>query len=184
MFELINSAQAAGEFLQVGNLTLNISWWPFLFTIIKYFFILVTILLIIGIILILMRVEGGFKIRLKEAVEESMEAGRLPKTKTHREWDLISSSVESKNPADYKNAVILAEKLFSRVLKAANFSGSNIEQRLQKIPDNQLEYKEDIIWSCKLKEDILNDDTFVVDHEEARRAIYIFEKVFKEMNIL
>ena len=184
MFELINSAQAAEEVLQVGNLMINIGWWPFVFATIKYLFIIITIILIVGIILILMRVEGGFKIRLREAVEEAMEAGRLPKTKTQREWEVISSAVESKNPEDYKNAVVLAEKLFSRVLKAANFSGSNIEERLRKIPDNQLEYKEEIIWSCNLKEKILSDDNFVVDHEEAKRAVYNFEKVFKEMNIL
>ncbi|MCK5490630.1 MAG: hypothetical protein KAI67_02190 [Candidatus Pacebacteria bacterium] len=184
MFELINSAQAAEEVLQIGNLMINIGWWPFVFAIIKYVFIIITIILIIGIVLILVRVEGGYKIRLREAVEEAMEAGRLPKTKTQREWETISSAVESKNPEDYKNAVILAEKLFSRVLKFANFSGSTIEERLRKIPDNQLEYQKEIIWSCALKDKILSDDDYVVEHEEAKRAVYNFEKVFKEMNIL
>ena len=184
MFELINSAQAAEEVFQIGGLMINIGWWPFVFATIKYLFIIITILLISGIVLILVRVEGGFKIRLKEAVEEAMEAGRLPKTKTQREWEVISSSVESENPEDYKNAVILAEKLFSRVLKAANFSGSNIEERLRKIPDNQLEYKDEIVWSYNLKDKIQSDDTFVVDHEEAKRAVYNFERVFKEMNVI
>ena len=183
MFEIIQSAQAA-EVLEIGNLTINVGWWPYLFLVIKYFFIFLTILFVVAIILILIRVEGGFKIRIKEAIEEAMEAGRLPKTKTQREWDVISSAVESDDQNDFKKAVILSEKLFNKVLKAANFSGSNIKERLKKIPDDQLDFKEDLIWSYKLKEKIENDISSDIDHEEAKRAVYVFQRALKEMNVL
>ena len=66
----------------------------------------------------------------------------------------------------------------------ANFSGSNVEERLKKIPDNQLEFKEDIVWAHKLKEKIAKDENFEVENEEAKRAVYIFERALKEMGIL
>ncbi|MCK4525687.1 MAG: hypothetical protein KAU07_04570, partial [Candidatus Andersenbacteria bacterium] len=139
---------------------------------------------ITGIILILIRVEGGFKIRIKEAVEEAAEAGKLPKTKVQKEREAILYNLDSNNSEDYKKAVVSAEELFNRVLKAANFSGSNIEDRLKKIPDNQLEFKEDIIWAHRLKEKIFEDEIFEVDREEAKRAVYIFERALKEMGVL
>ncbi|MCK4892048.1 MAG: hypothetical protein KAS78_05255 [Candidatus Pacebacteria bacterium] len=183
MFEIIQSVQAA-ETLEINGLVLNVSWWPYIFFSVKYLLIFMTILFIIGIVLILIRVEGGFKIRIREAIEEAMEAGRLPKTKVQKEWEAISYNLDSNNSEDYKKAVVSAEELFNRVLKMANFSGSNIEDRLRKIPDSQLEFKEDIIWAHRLKEKIFEDEIFEVDREEAKRAVYIFERALKEMGVL
>lgn len=187
MFEfLIETTRAAGR-IEIGNLIIEIEevlWWPYFYSAVKYFMIGMTILFIIGIILILMRVEGGFKIRIKEAIEEAKEVGKLPKTKIQNKWEIIASKIESKDADDYKRAVVLAEELLTNVLKAANFSGENLEKKLNKIPDSQLEFKEDIVWSYKLKEKIIADESFVVDYEEAKHAVYIFQRALKEMNIL
>ena len=187
MFEFLIETTQAAERIEIGNLVIEIEsvlWWPYLYGAIKYFMVGMTILFVVGIILVLIRVEGGFKIRIREAIEEAKEVGKLPKTKTQNKWETISSKIESEEVDDYKKAVVLAEELFSDVLKAANFSGENLEKKLNKIPDNQLEFKEDIIWAYKLKEKILSDEDFTVDHEEAKRAVYIFQRVLKEMNIL
>ena len=183
MFEIIQSVQAK-EILEIGNLAIDVSWWPYLFALVKYLLIFMTILFIVGIVLILIRIEGSFKIRIREAVEEAMEAGRLPKTKVQKEWEAILYNLNSNNSEDYKKAVVSAEELLNKVFKIANFSGSNIEERLKKIPDSQLNFKEDIIWAYKLKEKIAKDESFEVEHEEAKRAVYIFERALKEMGII
>ncbi|MDF1498388.1 MAG: hypothetical protein P1P85_03505 [Patescibacteria group bacterium] len=179
----IQSVQAA-ETLKLGGLVIYIGWWSFLFALIKYLFIFVTILFIVAIILIVFRVEGSFKVRLKEMIEEAMEAGRLPKTKVQKEWELIVANLESDSSENQKKAVVGAEELFNKVLKIANFSGSNIEERLRKIPDSQLEFKEDIVWAYKLKKKIKENENFDVETEEVKRAVYIFERALKEMNII
>jgi len=187
MFEFLIETTQAAERIEIGDFVIEIedvSWWPYLYGAIKYFMAGMTALFIIGIILILMRVEGGFKVRIKEAIEEAKEAGKLPKTKIQNKWEIISSNIKSKNTDDHKKAIVLAEKLFTGVLKAANFSGENLEKKLSKIPDNQLEFKEDIIWAYKLKEKILSDENFTIDREEAKRAVYIFQRALKEMNVI
>lgn len=174
----------AQEIIEIGGLTIDVSWWPYLFWLIKCFFIFLTISFTAGIILILYRVEDGFKIRIKEIIAEAIEDGKLSKSKIQKQWESISLDVESKDPDDYKNAVILAEKLFNRVLKVANFSGDSVEQKLRKIPEGQLELKDEIVWSSKLRERIVNNPSFDVDPEEAKRAISVFEKTLKEMGVL
>lgn len=187
MFEfLIETTQAAGR-IEIGNLIIEIedvSWWPYLYSVIKYFMMGMTVLFIVAIILILMRIEGGFKIRIKEAIEEAKEVGKLPKTKTQHKLEKIASKIESEDSDDYKEAVVLAEDLLFNVLKAASFSGDTLEKKLSKIPDNQLEFKEDIIWACKLKEKILVDEDFAVDYEEAKHAVYIFKRALKEIGVV
>ena len=187
MFEFLIETTQAVETIEIGSFIIgieNVSWWPYLYSAIKYFMAGMAVLFTVGIILIVIRVEGGFKIRIREAIEEAIEAGKLPKTKTQNKWGVIASNVESEDADDYKKAVILAEELFTNVLKAANFSGENLEKKLAKIPDNQLEFKEDIVWAYKLKEKILSDEDFTVDSEEAKRAVYIFQRALKEMHVL
>jgi len=187
MFEFLVETTQAVERIEIGNLVIEIEdvlWWPYFYSAIKYFMVGMTVLFTIGIILILIRVEGGFKIRIKEAIEEAKEVGKLPKTKTQNKWEIITAKIESKDTDDYKKAVVLAEELFTGVLKAASFSGENLEKKLNKIPDNQLEFKEDIVWSYKLKEKILADEGFAVDHEEAKHAVYVFQRALKEMHVL
>lgn len=183
---LIQSARAAekANVLEFGNITIDIWWWPYLFIGIEYFLIFLTVLFVLGIVLIIARIQGSFKIRIKEAVEEAMEMGKLPKTKSQREWEKIVENAESNNPQDYKKAVVMAENLFNRVLKIVNLSGENLEKRLKKIPDPQLEFKEDIIWAHNLKNKIVSDDKFEVDQEEAKRAVYIFERALKQIGVI
>jgi len=59
-----------------------------------------------------------------------------------------------------------------------------LEKRVSKVSDSQLNFKEDIIWACRLKEKILIDEEFKVDHEEARRAVYIFQRALKEIGVI
>jgi hypothetical protein len=184
MFNILVQSAHAAETLEINGIVLNVSWWPYLFALIKYLFIFMTILFLVAIILIVIRIQGSFKVRIREAVEEAMEAGRLPKTKFQKEWEMIIFKLDSASPEDYKKAVVLADELFNSVLKAANFSGSNMKERLRKIPDSQLEYKEDIVWSHELKEKILTDENFQVDQEEAERAVYILQRALKEMNVI
>jgi len=183
MFEIIQSVQAR-EILEIGGLSINIGWWPYLFAMIKYFLIFLTILFIIGIVLILMRVEAGFKIKVVELVEKAIEMGKISKAKARKEWDVVLYDLDSNDCQNYKKAVVNAEKLFDRVLKMANFSGSNMEDRLRRVPDKQLEFKDDIIWAHKLKRMISEDENFEVEHEEAKRAVYIFERVLKDVGII
>lgn len=187
MFGFLTQTAQAEERIEIGNLIIDISdvwWWPHFFSAIKYFMMAMTVVLIIGIILILIRVEGGFKIRIKEAIEEAKEAGKLPKTKIQKKREIIFSNLESEDPDNYRKAVVLIEELFNNVLKAANFSGENLEKKLSKVPSDQLEFKDDIIWAHKLKERIVADENFQVDREEAKRAVYIFERALKEMNVI
>ncbi len=79
---------------------------------------------------------------------------------------------------------MLAENLLDMSLKYANFSGENLESRLKRIPEDQLHSKDNIIWAHKLKLKIESDRSDQVDSEEAKRAVDIFQRTLKELNIL
>jgi len=181
----VKSTQAAEVVtLKVNSITLNVWWWPYFFVAVKYFMIFLTILLAISIVLIFIRTQSFLKVDLDAAKEKALKTNKTSKIKWLEKWESIIFEVESENPRDYKNAVVLAEEFLNDVLKMANFSGENIESRLKKIPDNQLEFKEDIIWAHKLKKRIASEENFEVDHEEARRAVYVFQRALKKTGVI
>lgn len=172
------------EIIEINNLTINIWWWPYFFIAVKYFMIFLTVLLAVSIILIFIRTQSFLKVDLGAIMEKALEADKTSKIKWLERWENIISKVESDNSRDYKDAVVLAESFLDDILKIANFSGENIENRLKKIPDNQLEFKEDIIWAHKLKKRITSEENFEVDREEAKRAVYIFQRALKKMGVI
>ncbi len=188
MFENFTNFVLAAGTIEVGNYAIDLGistwWWPYLYETIKFILILLTIIYAVGIVLVFSRIQGSFKIKIKEIMEEAMEAGKLPKTKIQKDWDKISSDVESDNLQDNKNAVIAAEELFDDILKATKFSGENIEQRLSKVSDEQFHIKDDVIWAHNLKKRIESDESLEIEKEEARRAVDIFERALREFNIL
>lgn len=181
----IKSAQAAeAATLEVNNIMLNVWWWPYFFSTVKYFMIFLTVLLAVSIVLIFIRTQSFLKVDLDAIMEKVLKTDKTSKIKWLERWESIISKVESDNSQDYKDAVVLAEAFLEDILKMANFSGENIESRLKKIPDNQLDFKEDIIWAHKLKKRIMLEENFEVDREEAKRAVYIFQRTLKKMGVI
>jgi len=188
MLELLKSFVLAAETIEVGDYVIELgitTWWlPYVYQTFKYVMILLSIVYAVGIVMILMRVEGGFRLRIKDAVREAMEAGRLPKTKIQRKWDSIAEDSESDNIEKNHNAVLEAEKLLDNTLRVAKLSGENLESRLRKIPEAQMDYKDDIVWVHKLKKKIESERASEVGKEEAQRAIYIVQRALKEFDVI
>ncbi len=170
--------------LRINDTVLNMWWWPYFFVTIKYFMISLTILLTVSIIFVVARAQRLLKVDFNAVVEKALKTSKTSREKLLKSWENIISKSESDNSQSYKEAVVLAEEFLDNILKIANFSGEDIVDRLKKIPDDQLEFKEDIIWAHKLKKRIMSGNEFEVDREEARRAVYIFQRVLKELRVI
>ena len=188
MMEILQSYILSAETIEIGGYIIEpgiTTWWfAYVFQTFKYVMILLTIIYSIAIIMILLRVEGAFKLKIREVVQEAMETGRLPKTKIQRKWDSVVENSESDNIEKNHLAVIEAEKLLDDTLRAAKLSGENLESRISRIPEAQLNYKDDIIWVHKLRKKIESDRASEVEKEEAQRAIYIVQRTLKEMDVI
>lgn len=143
-----------------------------------------SLVMILCIILIVRRVGKDMAVPIREILEEARDLGELPKNEVLEKWKEINRKVNSSVELDYREAVIEADEFLDKVLKTARFSGEELSDRLKMVRDNQLEFKEDIIWADDLKKKIVADENFKVSPEEAKRAVYIFERALKEMGVL
>ena len=143
-----------------------------------------SLVMILCIILIVRRVGKDMVVPIREILEEARDLGELPKNEVLEKWKEINRKVNSSVELDYREAVTEADEFLDKVLKTARFSGEELSDRLKMVRDNQLEFKEDIIWADDLKKKIVADENFKVSPEEAKRAVYIFERALKEMGVL
>ena len=155
-----------------------------IFLFIKIIAALLSLAMILGIMLIVRKVNKETMIPIKEVLEEARDLGELPRDEVLEKWKKINEKAESSNELNYREAVADADEFLNNTLKAAGIPGEDLADRLKAIRDNQLEFKEDIIWADDLKKKIAADENFKTSPEEARRAVYIFERALREMGIL
>ena len=156
----------------------------FLFLFIKIIAALLSLAMILGIILVTIKASKDMSVPIREVLEEARDLGELPKNEVLEKWKEINRKVNSSLESDYRAAVVEADEFLDEVLKTAKFSGEELSDRLKTVRDNQLEFKDDIIWADDLKKKIAADENFKISPEEAKRAVYIFERALKEMGIL
>jgi hypothetical protein len=174
---------ASREILTIGRFQIDIWWWPYLFVFFKSLMIILTLILIVATVLVFYRFQS-VRIKIYDAIGEAIESGKLSKENIVKKWEEIKQMSESDVQEDKSKAVISAEEILDNALKSANYAGENLEKRIEKVPDNLLNFKEDIVWAHRIKNQFVSGSGEGVGKEEVERAIYIFERALKELNIL
>ncbi|TSC91777.1 MAG: hypothetical protein CEN90_241 [Parcubacteria group bacterium Licking1014_17] len=97
-------------------------------------------------------------------------------------WEAIKAKAQSYNEAEWKIAVIEADKFVDDALKAAGYQGETMGERLILIkPGNLVSLQE--LWDAhKLRNLIVHDAGFSLKHNQAVVAVNVFEKVLKEIS--
>ncbi len=99
-------------------------------------------------------------------------------------WKEVKEHLGSFRDAEWKFAVIEADKLVESVLKEAGFSGEDMGEKLKNIGQNQLRSINDLWSAHKLRNLIAHDPDYQVQQRDAREAIGNFEKALRELGML
>lgn len=99
-------------------------------------------------------------------------------------WNEIKRHVNSFVEAEWKLAIIEADKFVDDVLKAAGFAGESMGERLMLIKPDQIVNLQYLWDAHKLRNLLVHDPDFRLTHQQALFAINAFESVLKELNAL
>lgn len=127
----------------------------------------------------------GFKIyRLRAAeirgLNLMLKTGSQSSPPGNKDWERVLKHLESENSAEWKLAVIEADKMLDKLAQALKPHGENLGERLKSIePSDFLTLNE--AWEAhKLRNRIAHEPGFVLNKREAQRAINLFRQVFEE----
>ncbi len=96
-------------------------------------------------------------------------------------WKEIQKKLKSGN---IKPAILDADRILNDILKMANFTGKNLDERLELIDKAQLSNIEEIRQAHKIRNRIYSESDFVITQNEAEVIIDIYKKTFQELNLI
>jgi hypothetical protein len=154
-------------------------WFANFKTFLKYF----TLVSGVAFVFVLFKIRGLIKSQVAELAidisppEEAIASYDL-------RWEEIKKHVSSFTEAEWKLAVIEADKFVDDALKTAGFPGETMGERLMLIQPGQLLALQDLWDAHKLRNLLVHDANYQINHRQAILAIEAFERVLRELGAL
>lgn len=99
-------------------------------------------------------------------------------------WQEIVRHFESTKEAEWKFAIIEADKLVDDLLKQAGYLGDTMGERLMNIEQGQLLSLQGLWEAHKIRNKLAHDTNYFLRYAEARQAIKFFEEALKELQVI
>jgi hypothetical protein len=165
-FEFLNSP--AGQWL--------ITWSEIIFTLIFLFFF--------GVIVFCLKNSNFIQVAYLQDLIELKNQRAMGSGKMEKEWQQIAQKLDSPNLADWKVAILEAEKMVEDVLARTGYSGENFSDRLKKAGPETLSDLEGLLASHQVRNNIVHDPDYRLEIRPASQALGAYEKALKDLEAL
>ncbi|MEK7452628.1 MAG: hypothetical protein AAB614_00135 [Patescibacteria group bacterium] len=154
------------------------------FWIIKFIFLTLAVIFFLHIIYLIFKIntiQGEFKFYKDLLTKKN--------TFQHKgefavKWRIVKERAYKIQEAEYKLAIIEADKLFDDLLKKMNLKGNDMGERLKNI-NNELLPSIDRVWkSHKIRNKIAHEPDFHLSYNDAQDVIKNYEVALYELKIL
>ncbi len=99
-------------------------------------------------------------------------------------WKEIERHISSTREAEWKFAVIEADKLTDEMLQTSGFAGETMGERLMNIQPGQLITLQGLWEAHKIRNRLVHDVNYFLRYTEAKRAVGLYEETLKELQAL
>ena len=99
-------------------------------------------------------------------------------------WQEIRNHMDSVKEAEWKFAVIEADKLLEEALRKAGFPGDTLGERLSLIQPEQLQGLDGLWDAHKVRNRLAHDFNYFLRYTEAKNAINQFERALRELGAI
>lgn len=143
--------------------------------------ILACILLIIVVVLVQ---KGGAFTRHVRHLWIAWSKSVIPRRRMRRLWGRILKAMESGDPSEWRNAVLLADQMLDEILQRIGYEGSTMEERLSNINTTlQFPSLEDAQRARKIRNFLVEDPEYPLGREVAERTIEVYKKIFVDIGV-
>ena len=153
----------------------------FLFTL-KLISSIISAVLFAGIIWLVMKTRVfGLQV---EQLSDMMAMAQVDKKRVLKAWKEVQDRLGRGDEANLRLAIIDADKLLDTVLKRMGYVGDTMADRLKKITKAQLKSINELWTAHKMRNHIVHSTDHTLSRAEAIEVLEIYEKVFREMNLI
>lgn len=99
-------------------------------------------------------------------------------------WQAVMARMESPHEADWKLAVIDADKLVDDALARSGYAGDSFGDRLMNIDAGALASLDGLWWAHKVRNRLAHEMDYFLRYTEARQAMGYYEQTLQELNLV
>lgn len=157
-------------------------FWGRVYLIIRVFFSIFSVILLIAIILTVYRMHLGYAVKAR--LKEYEEIGRPRPNRILERWKKIKERLDTNDENNYKLAILEADAMFDSAIENLGYKGKDFEDRAKQIPPNKISNLSEIMEAHKLRNTIVYDIKSAATYFQAKKAVEIFEKALKELDVM
>ncbi len=124
----------------------------------------------------------GLKIQMARASLTS--TGSASGGASQSKWEEVVRHIGSDREAEWKFAIIEADKLVDELLKSAGYPGDTMGERLMNIEKGQLLSLEGLWEAHKIRNKLAHDSNYFLRYSEARRVIELYKAALQELQVV
>lgn len=148
---------------------------------IKFLLGVYSIVLTVDIVLLLILRGMGADIR---TLLKGMDMPAAPKSKMTKRWQKIISRLDTGSEAQYKIAILEADKFVDEILEGISHKGANMTEKLEKMHPGQLENMAELAQAHKIRNEIIQNKELSVDEKTARETVAVYADVLKSLEFI
>ena len=141
----------------------------------------ISVLLFSGIIVLMMRFYKIMGTSPIDRLSEGMRASAIPKERIGKQWERIKARIVHGSEAEWKLAVIEADKLCDNILRRMGYHGESMDQRLKAIKPAQLLSLANLTVAHQVYLTVVQDPSFFPSQYETQEALRNYETFLQEM---
>lgn len=109
----------------------------------------------------------------------------VPEERVNKKWEHVLSLLNSGTSAGWRQSIIEADIMLDELLKAQQYHGESLGERLKAVEPSDMLTLDDAWEAHKVRNRIAHaGSAFELSEREAKRVVSLFEKVFKEFEII
>jgi len=119
------------------------------------------------------------RVETKVALEEKIIEPKNEK------WEKVMRYLSSDNSSDWQRAVIEADVMLEEMLRLAGYHGESVGEMLKSVDQNEFLTIDDAWEAHKIRNAVAHSKGgYQLSEREAKHAVALFEKVFKEFQLI
>lgn len=102
-----------------------------------------------------------------------------------KRFEVVEKHMTSDNPAEWRLAIIEADTLLEEMVKKMGYEGTTLGEMLKNIEPSDFTTLNDAWEAHKIRNQIAHQgSSFLLTKREAKRVVQLYEKVFREFDII
>ena len=148
----------------------------------KIIFIIVSIIFLVAIVYYLFNTSYLRHLFIYD-LEDASSRKDYGRSRISRRWGKIKKRLEKDNEAEYKLALIEADKMLDDILKRMGYGEETLNEKLKRLSLSDVSNLEELLKANEICQNIVHDPDYRLNKEKAGEIISIFEKSFKDLGV-